>query len=486
MSFGIIIDNVIIMADHYRHHRDRKVFMAILATTLTTMAALVVIFNMDNEVMRNMWGFSAVIIINLILSVVVALFFVPALMEKIPLPPTDTHRHYKRLRRVVRHTGRYERVIHFTQRHRVVLFAVVLLGFGLTVFLIPTTIDRERPLAELYNRIFSSEFYLQLKPWTDKILGGSLRLFIEGGGGDWRQHDPSEKARTRLNLTMTMPHGATLEQMNEAFIKVEQFLAGLQEIETFTSDINSPNRAQMAITFKEEEEMTGTPERIKNELVRFANTIGNADSDISGVGRGFSNRTSSEYRNESLKVIGYNYRKVLVYADRLKSKLEGQKRVKKLYIGSSRNPDKAKEFAIEVSKEKLARNNSDVSNMLAHLSRLSGRGDTRTNAYIHGKLSPVVIRPVDQKKASLWELQNQPLQGKQSVFRLNDVGGISEDKSFESITKTNQEYEVLVQYDFIGDYMLSNKVKERIMEEMNREMPIGFRVKEGREWGSSF
>lgn len=89
VSFGIIIDNVIVMADHYRHHRNRRVFMAILAATLTTMGALVVIFNMDNEVMRNMWGFSAVIIANLTVSIFVALFFVPALMEKIPLKNED-------------------------------------------------------------------------------------------------------------------------------------------------------------------------------------------------------------------------------------------------------------------------------------------------------------------------------------------------------------------------------------------------------------
>ena len=72
------------MADHYRHHRDRKVFMAILAATLTTMGALTVIFNMDNEIMRNMWDFTTVIIVNLSVSLFVALFFVPALMEKIP------------------------------------------------------------------------------------------------------------------------------------------------------------------------------------------------------------------------------------------------------------------------------------------------------------------------------------------------------------------------------------------------------------------
>ena len=486
VSFGIIIDNVIVMTDHYRHHHNRKVFMAILAATLTTMGALIVIFNMDNEVMRNMWGFSAVIIINLTLSVAVALFFVPALMEKIPLRASSARRHYRHLRRTVRFTRGYERVVRFLQLHRWLLFVAVVLGFGLPVFMIPNTIDRDRPYSELYNRIFSSELYLQLKPWLDKGLGGSLRLFIEGGGGDWRQHDRTAKARTTLNMVMTMPHGASLEQMNDAFVKVEQFLAGFDEIETFTSDISSPNRAQMSIVFKKEEEMDGAPERIKNELVRFANSIGNADSDISGVGRGFSNRTENEYRSECLKVVGYNYRKVLMYADVLKQKLEQQKRVKKLFIGSERNPDKAKEFAIEVSKEKLARNNSDVGSMLVHLSQLSGAGDARTYAYIGNKRSTVVLRPYEQRKASLWELQNRPVQGERSVFRLNDIGSISEDRNFEAITKTNQEYEVSVMYDFIGDYMLSEKVKERIMKEMNREMPIGFRVKEGREWGGYF
>lgn len=481
VSFGIIIDNVIVMADHYRHHKNRKVFMAIMAATLTTMGALVVIFNMDNEVMRNMWGFSSVIIINLSLSIVVALFFVPALMEKLPLSGTTSRNRYRRLRRVAKFTEKYQRFILFTQRHRKLLFVIVILGFGLPVFLIPTTLDRDKPISELYNRIFGSEFFLKIKPWLDKGLGGSLRLFVEGGGGEWRQHDPSEKARTTLTLTMTMPHGASLEQMNEAFIKVEQFLAGFKEIATFTSDISSPNRAVMHITFLPEKEMTGAPEMVKNELIRFANSIGNADSSIQGVGRGFSNQLN-EYRSESLTVVGYNYRKVIMYAEKLKNKLSEHKRVKKLYIGDANRQNKTKEFAIEVNKEKLARNNSDISGMLSHLNRLSGKQDLQTTAYIHQKSASVAIRPMERREASLWELQNNPLQGEKSVFRLNDVGNLTEGQAFETITKSNQEYEVQVQYDFLGDYMLSNKTKERIIKEMNRDMPVGFRVKESNRW----
>ncbi|MDE5610399.1 MAG: efflux RND transporter permease subunit, partial [Odoribacter sp.] len=85
-------------------------------------------------------------------------------------------------------------------------------------------------------------------------------------------------------------------------------------------------------------------------------------------------------------------------------------------------------------------------------------------------------------EAILWELQNHPLQGEKSVFRPNDVGNLTEGQAFENIAKSNQEYEIQVQYDFLGDYMLSNKTKERILKEMNRDMPVGFRVKESNRW----
>lgn len=485
VSFGIIIDNVIVMTDHYRHHHDRKVFLAVLAATLTTMGALVVIFNMDNPVMRNMWDFTTVIIVNLLVSLVVALFFVPALMEKIPLKVQPAKKQWKRKRRIVRFTRGYERFIGFNKRWRKIWVVLAVLGFGIPVFLIPATVEREKPYAEVYNRIFSSEWYLTARPWIDKMLGGSLRLFIKGGGGDWLKEE-QERARTSLRLTMSMPHGATLEQMNEAFLKVENFVAGFEEVDLFTTDITSANRGTMKITFKEEWEMTGFPEILKNELVRYANSIGNADSDISGVGRGFSNRTGNEYRSEALKVVGYNYRQVLKYAGQLKERLEENRRVRKLYIGNVRNPEKTQEYVINADRERLARNNSSIVELLGRLSSLAQTGEIRTSAYMNNKLTSVVICPEDQVRTSIWEMQNQPVRGKNAVFRLSDVGNIQEENAFSEITKNNQEYEVMVQYDFIGDYMLSDKVKQRVMKEFNQKMPIGFRVKEGNEWGAGW
>ncbi len=482
VSFGIVIDSVIVMTDHYRHHRNRKAFLAVLAATLTTVGALSVIFNMDSSIMRSMWDFSAVIIINLGVSLAVALFFVPALMEKIPLKQKNQQQRIRRLKRIVRFNRRYSCFSRFTRRYRKVAVILAVLGFGLPVFLLPSSVDREKWYSNTYNTVFGSETYLTIKPYTDKILGGSLRLFMEGGGDAWtRSRKEMENRKTRLTLDMTMPHGATLKQMNEAFGKLENFLSGFESIAAFTSDVSSANKAEMVITFKPEHEKDGSPEQVKNELIRFANTIGNGDSEVNGVGKGFSNKTSEDIRSERLKVIGYNYRKVLQYAQQLKKRLENNIRVKKLYIGSDRSP-KAKAFAVEVDKEKLARNNADISNLLGNLNQLTYSGSSSTRAYINGEYSNMDIRPDKKVEASVWDVRNQPLRGDKSVYRLQDIGTITEEKDFENITKRNQEYEVEIQYDFIGAYRLSQKVKEREIKAMNRTMPVGFRVKESDEW----
>ena len=137
---------------------------------------------------------------------------------------------------------------------------------------------------------------------------------------------------------------------------------------------------------------------------------------------------------------------------------------------------------MEVDKEKLARNNADISNLLGNLNQLTYSGSSSTRAYINGEYSNIDIRPDKKVEASVWDVRNQPLRGDKSVYRLQDIGTITEEKDFENITKRNQEYEVEIQYDFIGAYRLSQKVKEREIKAMNRTMPVGFRVKESDEW----
>ena len=49
VSLGIIIDNSIVMIDHFARCRDRKVFPSLLCAVMTTVAALFVMLLMPEE-----------------------------------------------------------------------------------------------------------------------------------------------------------------------------------------------------------------------------------------------------------------------------------------------------------------------------------------------------------------------------------------------------------------------------------------------------
>lgn len=140
VSLNLVIDSTIVMTDHILHRRNLKAFMSVLAATLTTMGALVIIFFLDEKIRLNLQDFAAVVIINLAVSLFVALFFVPAMIDKIRLVGANKRRvraHIRIRRLTVCFTHFYQLLIRFLLRWRVAVCVVLILGFGLPVFLLP-------------------------------------------------------------------------------------------------------------------------------------------------------------------------------------------------------------------------------------------------------------------------------------------------------------------------------------------------------------
>src|SRR5690606_41232175 len=63
ISFGLIIDNSIIMLDHLSRKNNRKVFLALLAASLTSIAALSLVWFLPDKELRNILEFAEVLII---------------------------------------------------------------------------------------------------------------------------------------------------------------------------------------------------------------------------------------------------------------------------------------------------------------------------------------------------------------------------------------------------------------------------------------
>jgi multidrug efflux pump subunit AcrB len=64
VSLGLMTDNIIIMTDHLRTRGNRKVILAILAGTLTTISSLTIIFFLGESIKANLTDFAMVVIIN--------------------------------------------------------------------------------------------------------------------------------------------------------------------------------------------------------------------------------------------------------------------------------------------------------------------------------------------------------------------------------------------------------------------------------------
>ena len=155
ISLNLVIDNTIVMSDHLMRKRNLQAFLSILAATLTTIGALVIIFFMDEKVRLNLQDVAAVVIINLAVSLLVALFFVPSLMEKIGLENRQKHRlHSWRHRWAVRITSAYQWLIGQLVRYRVAACLLLVLAFGLPVYMLPEKAEGEGFWAQMYNKVF--------------------------------------------------------------------------------------------------------------------------------------------------------------------------------------------------------------------------------------------------------------------------------------------------------------------------------------------
>ena len=150
ISLNLVIDNTIVMTDHILHRRNLKAFVSVLAATLTTIGALVIIFFLDEKIRLNLQDFAAVVIINLAVSLFVALFFVPSMIDKIGLEKKKRRKRRRFLLRptfmkrlTVYFTRFYQGLIYYLCRFRVIACLLLLLGFGLPVFMLPEKMEGE-------------------------------------------------------------------------------------------------------------------------------------------------------------------------------------------------------------------------------------------------------------------------------------------------------------------------------------------------------
>jgi len=490
VSLGLIIDTSIIMIDHYSYYHNRKAFLAIFAALLTTIGALTIVFFLPENQRNNLIDFSSVIIINLTVSLLIALLFIPALLDKLPIRPRTGKKLIKSRRRLVRFTRSYGKFITCCRRPRYkwILITLIILTFGLPVHLLPAKLkdekDKERKgfFPELYNKTIGSKFYQStLKPYIEPALGGTLRLFTEHVFNGNYYNDPQ---RTRLYIRASMPEGCTVHQLNEVMLKMENFLSQYQEIETYQTYVYNYDNSGITITFRPEAEKGSFPVILKDILIAKANDLGGADWSIYGIGQGFSNALGTGYKSNKIRLTGYNYDMLYSFARQLCDSLNQNKRVSAPEImgADTWRSKNSTEYFIDFNFERFARQELSPNDYYHFLTQQLYRNSLHP-VLLDNQQVAVSLVSSENRNFDVWHLENDIITMKDKSVKLAELGNIEKRRSGNDIYKTNQVYSLLVAYDFLGPYELAKRVMERNIDKLNKQLPIGFKAeKNGWDW----
>ncbi|MBP1617081.1 MAG: multidrug efflux pump protein [Bacteroidetes bacterium] len=494
ISVTLVIDNFIIMSDQIVRRGNKKVFMAILAATLTTIGALSIIFFLDDQLRLNLLDFALVVVLNLVMSLVTALLFVPALIEKLRIEKrtrTSVKSKARRKRMLVRFNRAYGRVILFCQgkQARRCITCLLILAFGIPVFLLPEKLGGEKPFPQeqvegkdnkwvnAYNKTLGGQFYKEhIKPLTDIALGGTMRLFaqkVKNGS-----YSSGERSETMLYAAASLPNGSTKEQMDALIKKMEQYIAQYGEIKQFETSIESGQRASIRISFKDEYQRGQFPYMLYSKLISKALELSGGSWSVYGVGDGFNNDVKEQAGSSRIKLLGYNYDELNKLAEQIRDSLLQHRRIKEVTIGSefSWYKNDYSEFVLDIDRKKLSEANLFPSDLYAALIPVFQRSVSTGTWNATGKSILINLYSKQANELDIWNMEHYPGQSGETDLRLTEFARIEKSQAPPEISKENQQYRLCLQYEYIGSYTQAEKVMNRYIDKFNSSAPLGYKA----------
>ena len=481
LSFGMVIDNAIIMAHHLATHSSKRkaggVFPAMVACSLTTVAALVGVFFLPEAMQLQLSDFAKVIIVNLAVSLVVANWFIPAMMEKLRLYGQVGSPSRKRLRRLSAIYMGYAALLSFLLRWRKTAIIALVLLFGLPVFMLPAKVEGW----DWYNRTLGSDTYREeIKPIMDKCLGGTLRLFShyvwEGSG--FRQ--PQE---TVLYAEGALPFGGTSAQLNDVLRQMELYLARQGSgVRRFTTEVSSGQHGVVTVFFDKNCD-PAFPYILRSRLISFSLDFGGVKWNVYGVGQGFSNDGSNTPPRFQVMLRGYRNEQLAVLAEQLAVKLRTNPRVQKLDTEANINWWERDLYELEMRPDPMAMAARGISNSTLE-------GVLREFNLAHGAdfYTPdnQAVRLEGSRAAKLdrWALEHETQRWDSLRISISELATTEKRKVATSIHKEDQQYLRKLEFEYTGNGRFGQQHLDNCLAELRLEMPPGYSaIEPEHEWG---
>ncbi len=469
ISFGIVIDNIIVMMHHYRKNRDRMVFPALLTGTLTTLSALFIIFMLPEHLKFELQEFAKVLGINLSISLIVAYLFVPAMIDLLRMNQDPAVKNIKSSTalHVITVNRLYNAFVHRIRGFRRAGLTSTIFIFGIPVFWLPNQVENW----SWYNHTLGSAYYVEkIKPWTNRLLGGSLRLF---------SHYVSESSgfrsteETVLMVTASMPMGSTIEQMNELMSKLEQFLGQFShKMRAYLTTVTGGQYGQIKVLFPENGDGS-FPYILKSRLEAFAVDQGGTEWNIYGVGKGFSNHSGTSVPKFRVILRGYDKVQLERYAVSLGEDLIKHPRISEFNTNANINwwEKDREEYVLVVNRKALVEKKMRFTEMKDILHSFNINPEVLSFTSTNEAVRLVSNRLITN---DLWTLENRLHNIDSLRMAFGDVAYIQKSSVANSIHKENQEYLHMLSFDYTGNFRIGQRYLEECLVKLRYVLPMGY------------
>jgi HAE1 family hydrophobic/amphiphilic exporter-1 len=442
LGFGLFVDNAVVVFDsilRFREHGMEKtkaaiegakaVILPVLSSTFTTIIVFFSFALLFKDRLRIYYlPLAYVIAISLISSIVVSFVLIPSLSARINLKLKRKERKDKELFK----KGK---------------FFPFILKYPLTIIL-PIII----------------------------ILFYSFNLFKEevsfGRFFSWYSDE-------KVTVWLRFPEGSEFEEVRKAILDFENVALS----KNYKKEINTsiyPRQAHMTITFPPEVEATAYPVQLKQELVGVATNLAGVGVMVSGFDQEpyYYSPDTGSHLPFSIRLSGYNFERLLSFSGRLKQSLLDHKRIKEAEIQTDMERwwgGKSKYYAFKLDREKLKTYNIQPGYLLYLLQTVLQESSRSNRLKFDEKELFVEIKADDVEELELKDILNQyhNIPGRGTPFRIRDVVEVAFTTQKGGITREDQEYKAMVQWDYLGSAKSGDRFHKTRYAKL--EVPVGFK-----------
>ncbi len=501
LGFGVLVDNSIVVSENIlRLHEQglprlractegvREVFSPVLASTLTTVLALMPFLYFMEELRLYYLPFAITVSISLLISMVVSFIFVPVAMfhlwPQLTVSPA-THKPPAQRKLTAVLLRLYRTLLGAGLRHPILVLCFVIWLFGIPFWMLPDSIelDEEAPpsiktvAVSVYNAVMGSTWMGAVRPYLNHLLGGAHYLFYQYVNRHeiWKWGE-----QTSVQVYARLPSGTAIEETNNVAQLLERTIIGDEGIDQVRTTIY-PDFIFMKVSFLPQYEFGIVPYVIKEKLITRATRIGNATISVFGYGPGFtSGMQGGSYMNR-LMISGYNYADLEKFSAQIKSRLEKNPRVRNVRTDLTRSfmISEVWEMGLRLSFNRLVQHAFNGKEVIYQLQPYLTMNLFRQRIRIGNEEVAYALQANAYRHLQFQQLPDlQVINRFQQPIRLGNIASFYRYRIPPVIEREDQQYYRIIAFDYLAPWQFANRFVSNFIETV--QLPPGYQIKQER------